>query len=124
MLVYSGTLSSEAARTTDCLTAAPPVALENSQGLQANCSGEFPGASRQLQTQILWKGVPFFMPLAAGSHDKDIGSGQRAGEGSRELEEKPRREQLEELLEEVGGAQGEPPSAKEIPSPGFTQRPG
>lgn len=31
--------------------------------------------------------------------------------------------QLGELLEEVGGAHGEPPSAKEIPSPGFTQRP-
>lgn len=31
--------------------------------------------------------------------------------------------QLGELLEEVGGTHGGPPSAKEIPSPGFTQRP-
>lgn len=30
---------------------------------------------------------------------------------------------LGRLLEEVGGAHGEPPSAKEIPSPGFTPRP-
>lgn len=66
------------------------------------------------------------MPLAAGSHDKDRHGGQRAGEGSRELaaeaQERAPSAAGRELQEEVGGAHGEPPSAKEIPSSGFTQR--
>lgn len=49
-----------------------------------------------------------------------------AGEGSRELaaeaQERARSAAGRELQEEVGGAHGEPPSAKEIPSSEFTQR--